>query len=344
MRVKQVFPLIPILLALLTVTRVQAQDCSQPAVVCESPAGSGSTANGIPAPIPASFCLESNNSIFFSFTTIDENGPIANQQFPANGNASIQLTVSNCQGDSTFSQTMGFAVFAAPDACDDLTWQAPVLCIDSLQNSFTGNLTGLQPATTYFVLVSGQTEAAPAINAAECGVSLSVSGPAVSYQIAPNPENVDIIAGESVTIESNSGFDNYTFNGPEIDAQNANTFEASPAEVGSTNNYTISTTYAGCEYEAQVVIRVLPAVLPYDVFTPNGDGVNDTWEIDRIDEFPNARVSVYSRWGQRVFQEVNYKNDWDGDDLPPATYYYTIELNEPELEAEPYTGSVTILY
>ncbi len=68
--------------------------------------------------------------------------------------------------------------------------------------------------------------------------------------------------------------------------------------------------------------------------TPNGDGVNDTWMIYNIENYPNCRVWVYNRWGKEVFSAVAYRNDWDGryrryrSYLPNgASYLYQIDLD-----------------
>jgi gliding motility-associated-like protein len=80
-------------------------------------------------------------------------------------------------------------------------------------------------------------------------------------------------------------------------------------------------------------------------FTPNGDGVNDYWEIDNIDDFPLAIVEVYNRWGQRVYEQVGYTSETafdgtkNGKELPIGTYYYVIYLND----SKPLTGTVTIV-
>ena len=66
-------------------------------------------------------------------------------------------------------------------------------------------------------------------------------------------------------------------------------------------------------------------------FTPNGDGINDTWHIENIDNYPNAKITVYSRWGREVFlSNGNYTNNWNGTynggPLPDAAYLYIIDL------------------
>jgi gliding motility-associated-like protein len=77
---------------------------------------------------------------------------------------------------------------------------------------------------------------------------------------------------------------------------------------------------------------VLPVVVvkPPNTFTPNGDGINDTWLIAGLNTYPDCTVAIYSRFGARVFFSKGYTKPWDGTDndaaLPFGTYYYVIEL------------------
>ncbi|HAS36696.1 MAG TPA: hypothetical protein DCS15_09430 [Flavobacteriales bacterium] len=61
-------------------------------------------------------------------------------------------------------------------------------------------------------------------------------------------------------------------------------------------------------------------------FSPNNDGINDTWTLSNLDLYPFNRVIVYNRFGQRVFGTKQYQNDWDGkqfgQDLAEGTYYF----------------------
>lgn len=67
------------------------------------------------------------------------------------------------------------------------------------------------------------------------------------------------------------------------------------------------------------------------IFTPNNDGVNDTWQIPNLDRIPEAIISVFDRKGSVVFRSKGYKTDWDGAinkiPLPPDTYNYSIITN-----------------
>ncbi|MEW7290753.1 Calx-beta domain-containing protein [Aquimarina sp. 2304DJ70-9] len=89
-------------------------------------------------------------------------------------------------------------------------------------------------------------------------------------------------------------------------------------------------------------------------FSPNGDGVNDTWIIGGIESFPNHEVKLFNRWGIEVFSAINYQNDWNGvstgkrvlggsrDRLPTGAYYYVIETGTTEVA--PFTGWIYINY
>jgi len=85
-------------------------------------------------------------------------------------------------------------------------------------------------------------------------------------------------------------------------------------------------------------------------FSPNGDNRNDTWVIENIEDYPNARVLVFNRWGEKVYEQVGYQNDWDavsnqistGRRLPAGSYLYIIETNHAELE--PLQGWMYINY
>nr|WP_299342457.1 gliding motility-associated C-terminal domain-containing protein [Allomuricauda sp.] len=77
----------------------------------------------------------------------------------------------------------------------------------------------------------------------------------------------------------------------------------------------------------------------YNEFSPNGDGVNETFTIDCISRYPNNVLSVYNRWGTIVFEQRSYNNDWDGtsngravvqkgQQLPVGTYYYVLDLGD----------------
>lgn len=67
-----------------------------------------------------------------------------------------------------------------------------------------------------------------------------------------------------------------------------------------------------------------------NVFSPNGDGINDLFVITNIERLPNSRLIIFNRWGKIVYESDNYQNNWNGDDLSEGTYYYIVKPSDPE--------------
>lgn len=65
-----------------------------------------------------------------------------------------------------------------------------------------------------------------------------------------------------------------------------------------------------------------------NLYTPNGDGRNDTFEIRGLNLFQENELIIINRWGNEVFKAKNYKNDWTGDGLNEGTYYYLLRVRE----------------
>jgi gliding motility-associated-like protein len=81
-----------------------------------------------------------------------------------------------------------------------------------------------------------------------------------------------------------------------------------------------------------------------NTFTPNGDGVNDTWNIKNLDTYTNTTVEILSRYGARIFFSNGYPVPWDGKykgaDVPSGTYYYIITTGAGK---KPHIGFVAIV-
>jgi len=67
-----------------------------------------------------------------------------------------------------------------------------------------------------------------------------------------------------------------------------------------------------------------------NVITPNGDEINDLLTFKGINHFPNNHLTVSNRWGKKIFEADNYKNDWDGGNASQGTYFYILELNNSD--------------
>ncbi|MGF7078660.1 gliding motility-associated C-terminal domain-containing protein [Mucilaginibacter sp. UYCu711] len=92
----------------------------------------------------------------------------------------------------------------------------------------------------------------------------------------------------------------------------------------------------------QTVQQVYPLVIS-NVFTPNGDGVNDTFVIPGLETYSDNELTIINRWGNTVYQKTNYKNDWDGSGLAEGTYYYVLRAKNKAGVWDTYKGYLTLL-
>jgi gliding motility-associated-like protein len=105
----------------------------------------------------------------------------------------------------------------------------------------------------------------------------------------------------------------------------------------------------GCIDSSHVTVRVYvpDAIVLPNIITPDGNGKNDTWKINSRVDLAGSRLIIFNRWGETVFYEQNYSNDWGGtymntgEKLPDATYYY--ELTVPSQDNHLYKGAINIL-
>ncbi len=143
-------------------------------------------------------------------------------------------------------------------------------------------------------------------------------------------------------------------------------------DLGTYNVFlTVSNQY-GCDTVYTSVVDVLPVnLLIPSVFTPNGDGINDTFIISEAPSstsggndnaggqksintqeserykplsrfYESYELVVFNRQGRKVFQSSNYQNDWDGGGLPDGVYFYVLKCNGYKNKNVVYKGSVSI--
>ena len=81
-----------------------------------------------------------------------------------------------------------------------------------------------------------------------------------------------------------------------------------------------------------------------NLFTPNGDGRNDTFVILGLNAYPENNVAIFNRWGNEVYHSNGaYKNDWTGEGLNSGTYYYLLKLKDLNGKWHVYKGFLTLL-
>ncbi len=128
------------------------------------------------------------------------------------------------------------------------------------------------------------------------------------------------------------------------------TFLDDPAKPDPTASPTADITYTltvtnGCNISVtdQVFVKVYEEISIPNTFSPNGDGVNDVWNIAGLISYPEARIKVFNRFGSPVYSSQGYSEPWDGrfkgQYLPQSVYYYMIDLNNGE---KLISGNITI--
>jgi gliding motility-associated-like protein len=154
-----------------------------------------------------------------------------------------------------------------------------------------------------------------------------------------------LLEGGQVTIPATASGDGLTYQWTPATGLNHDNVLNPVAGPANTTTYTLVVTNAnGCTAASTITINVLKFPIVPNAFTPNGDGINDTWDIKYLTTYPNNTVNIFNRYGQKVFSSVGYAVPWDGTfngaALPSGTYYYIIE---PKNGRKAISGSVTII-
>lgn len=80
-----------------------------------------------------------------------------------------------------------------------------------------------------------------------------------------------------------------------------------------------------------------------NVFTPNGDGKNDTFTIPDISQFKENELVIVNRWGGEVYHAKNYQNNWTGDKADDGTYFYSLKVKSNDGKQDEFKGYITLL-
>lgn len=277
-------------------------------------------------------------------------------QTPAPGSAlsdgmTVQISVSDTSGnEANCSFNIQVVTDSEPPKISCLSNQS-VACSETIVPDYTTVIEVTDNADSNPVI---KQDPAPGSNFTE-GMTIKITATdalsnesVCSFQVSAAVLSVDagsdveINEGENIQIEAivtPGGTFNWT---PAVGVSNvliANPF-FSPLE---TTTYTVYfKSNDGCEAQDEVTISVLPKETDETKygFSPNNDGINDFWMIDDINQYPNNKVSVYSRWGDLVFQTTGYNNTTNvfsgianksknlgANELPEGTYFFEISPN-----------------
>jgi gliding motility-associated-like protein len=189
-------------------------------------------------------------------------------------------------------------------------------------------------------------------DASGCGQAIANYDIAAHSSIiaAPAANNVQLCTPGNALLTVNSTVAGYTYR--LYESVNSITPLAEQANGRFTINTKTSTVFyiskvsGSCESsrtEVQVAIS-LSAINIANTITPNGDGINDYWKIDGIENYPNGQIQIFNRYGQKIFESKGYQQPFNGTFngklLPNGAYYYIINLNK---NCTLLSGSLTII-
>lgn len=160
-----------------------------------------------------------------------------------------------------------------------------------------------------------------------------------------------VFPGTAITftadVKNGSAFPDYQWYVNGIAAgNNGPTFESSEFVNGDLVKCVVAASNS-CSLPAEsqtLKVGIVSKVEIPNTFTPNADGINDTWFIKGLAGYPNCLVSIYNRLGQLMYRSKGYSADWDGrangKDVPASTYYYVIDL---QFQNKVMSGHVTVI-
>jgi gliding motility-associated-like protein len=344
-----------------------------------NPAGSSSTSITITAPLnpitsfsyTSPVCINGVNPVptgVAGFTSggtytstpglsINSNSGIINLSASSQGTYTVTYSVpaQGCTLAGSSTTTITINPLPAPPMVSPVAY-----CV----NAITVPLTAVGNGLLWYTTSAGGTgtSTSPRPSASSAGattfyVSQTVGGcesqrSPIAVTINPLPfadagSDKQIFAGESVTLNGFSSGNNVTVLwSPVLNMVNETTNTPVVAPLATTT-YTLTVTSAdGCTAFDQVQVVVLQDLVVPNVFSPNGDGINDKWIIKFIEQYPGSQVQIFNRYGQllKEIKGYNSSNAWDGTNngkpLPVGAYYYIIRLFNGR---EPLSGSISII-
>ncbi|SEP33660.1 PKD domain-containing protein [Niastella yeongjuensis] len=318
---------------------------------------------------PAVVCMPNGTSNFVNKTTVPgvftgtlqyawdfgDGGNAADKSpthyYAARGSYPVKLTVTTDQGCSDFITTTVSAFADRPVAGIGITNTeqcAGTAFSFSDKSIYPGTATGAQYKWTFGDITSG-TAANPAktykqpgtytvtmaVISSEGCISDTASTVVKVYPVPVVDAGPDMITepGKPVLLQATVTPATAAISwSPATNLSGAGQLQPMASPLETTRYYITATGDKGCKGTDSMLLKVFKELKVPNAFTPNGDGKNDTWRIPGLEDYKNATVQVFNRWGQIVFKSTGYSNPWRGDingtPLPTGAYYYVIQPKE----------------
>ena len=227
-----------------------------------------------------------------------------------------------------------------PGPSPQYQWQVDGVNVAGAQTPVFTSAT-LRDGQTVTLLLRTTTACGP-LTVASSGVRVSIN-PIVAVDAGPTKT---IMEGDQVELEGRAD-GNYPVVWSPLAGLTLGSNPLRPlASPVVTTTYTLSAGAGNCASSSSVTVTVTPRVRIPNAISPNGDGQDDTWQIDHIGDYAGNHVLVFNRWGSKIFEASGYtrSNEWNGtisgQPAPVGTYYYIITLGN----GKSYSGSITVVY
>lgn len=265
------------------------------------------------------------------------------------------VTVTNTAGCIANAST---TVVIDPKPAINAVFTDSAICInDSITLVASGNNLVYQwmPAAGLSAVDIATPKASPAIpttykvigtNAAGCKDSIEIEVNVYNKAIADAGPDKTIILGGAATLSAGieGDYESFTWS-PSPDIADPTVLQPVVSPVADATYQLNVISKNGCGSSSdQVNVNFYTGIFIPNTFTPNNDGLNDTWKIPALDAYPGFELKIFNRYGQPVFENRNVNQPWDGNfkglPLEMGTYVYFIKLNK---ELPVLKGTVLIL-
>ncbi|MES2647139.1 MAG: gliding motility-associated C-terminal domain-containing protein [Bacteroidota bacterium] len=207
-----------------------------------------------------------------------------------------------------------------------------------LSDANISNPVAILPDTTTYTLIVG--------NGTGCADTTAVTVNVIAGSLANAGPDKTIFEGQSTLLNGTVSGGIYTFQWtPNNAITDGNTLTPTVSPNDDLNYILQVQSTIGCGNSTDTVfVRVFKKITIPTAFSPNGDGINDTWRIDALVTYPEAAINVFDRYGRKIYSSTGYSLPWDGNHnskpVPVGSYYYVIDLknNLPVL-----AGSVFVI-
>ena len=183
----------------------------------------------------------------------------------------------------------------------DVTGGAPPYSYNwQIPNSDTSEISSLCPGNYYVVITDN--------NGCDSSFAIEVNGPDALVTTISKTNEICEFKGNFLASTTGGNLP-YQYG---LNNEFSSAFSYTELDAGTYVLITLDS--KNCADTNEVVIEKMECEqpIPETIFSPNGDGYNDTWGIVNIFQYPNCLISVFDRWGQRVYYNKGYDNPWDG--------------------------------